>query len=444
MAKLRFPSVYRRFVAFSNRFRKRRAKSDNIKDSLSGQNSVSSASTRPSSAALETSSDHGDDRIDHSRTPSRLSLSTMKQSSQPKLVVGEISDSPSEAGAEVSLIKKKRSYVLFRLASMALSKVSGSSKLHGQVEKSNVAKADCSEDSHHELPNRSTTLSLSQNENGPSVAARASLEIFDPLEDHKLGHHPPVQHTIEPPACSRLNADTLSYGESLEPAITESNALLANLLLGDSNILETATLADSLTSDDDSVGSIERDHLGDPEPQMVPIEADQVPGDMPKSSEIEMAEAEEQGNLDAGQPAEKSVVQDPLLKLRQFKERLVQQARATEKDLDILGCEIKYEHKDEAIALARHTSALSTASSILIDQRPSKQINRHSSNANCTEHCDCLGAANYEDGSQSIEYSQGSSILTDEEGDEFSEESVPTCYVCLQSGRRGLIWQDLK
>jgi hypothetical protein len=113
----------------------------------------------------------------------------------------------------------------------------------------------------------------------------------------------------------------------------------------------------------------------------------------------------------------------------------------------LVGSEIKcITSHDEAESLQRNSSVLSTASSILMDDRSGRVLRARTTRShgrNCADNCDCLGSGNYED--RSVEFSNGSSIMSDDSDYEYSEASVPTCYICLQASEaRGSLWQDLR
>jgi hypothetical protein len=270
-----------------------------------------------------------------------------------------------------------------------------------------------------------------------------------PIDDASIETGPsPSRTAVQAPASRDID------GTEVRPGLRSDDA---------QNLLETVTLADSLTSDeDDSVVSDPFSKLSDSpkDPHIVvagsssssakgeaedgkQVTVRSTAGDaVPEFSESknELTSPEDQAK-EAAKPGHVSF-------LSEFRKRHQRRSLPTvEEDKDLVGSEIKcITSHDEADSLQRNSSILSTASSILMDDRSDRVLRarnmRHHS-GNCADNCDCFGSGHCED--RSVEFSNGSSIMSDETDYEYSEASVPTCYICLQASEaRGSLWQDLR
>jgi hypothetical protein len=412
---------------------------------------VSTTSTGPSVADAE-KPPHSLKIDPPSSTPTSPEAPPRSTSVHIKSVVAEeITQSPSEAGAEVLLTLKsaKPSDSLRRIAASALSNLSsGPSRCRVLLSK-RLAAVTLTQEEHQE----STAATIE----GESVPTHLILnEILTqetgnlPTDDESIETGPSPSATAAVEAPPSLGIDGTEDRQGLRSDDAQ-------------NLLETVTLADSLTSDeDDSVVSDPFSKLSDSpkDPHIV------VAGSVGSSAQgnVEDGRKEivlaavgdavpelDEGKIEGASPEDQldeAVKPGHVSFLSEFRKRHHRRSLPTVvEDKDLVGSEIKcITSQDEAESLQRNTSILSTASSILMDDRSGRILRARTMRnhgKNCEDNCDCLGSGNYED--RSVEFSNGSSIMSDESDYEYSEASVPTCYICLQvSEARGPCWQDLK
>jgi hypothetical protein len=422
---------------------RREAVARDSKNLISEQISVSTSSTGPSLADVEKEPSLDKVRRDGTlliKTDPSTTLPASPVSSQrstsvlvESVVAEEITQSPSEAGAEVllSLKRTKRADGFRRIATLLLLK-SRSSATPTQGEHYGA-------NSEGELIPTDRILS--------DIIAQETGIV--PNDDASIETGPsPSRTAVQAPGS--LDID----GTDVRPGLRSDDA---------QNLLETVTLADSLTSDeDDSVVSDPFSKLSDSpkDPHIVAVgssgtsaqgeveDGEQATvlstagGVVPELSEAknEIKSPEDQAKEDA-KPGHVSF-------LSEFRKRHQRRSLPTvEEDKDLVGSEIKcITSHDEGESLQRNSSIFSTASSILMDDRSDRVLrarNTRNHSGTCADTCDCFGTGHCED--RSVEFSNGSSIMSDESDYEYSEASVPTCYICLQASEaRGSLWQDLR
>jgi hypothetical protein len=232
--------------------------------------------------------------------------------------------------------------------------------------------------------------------------------------------------------------------------------LLGNRLDECQNLLETATLADSLTSDEDastasdpfsklsdSPNDLERkDKPGPPKAPIVGsheggvLGAQLVSTCVQSSDDPDHTESSAAASIFMAQETVEQAESESRSFLQDFRKRLQQRdPSGVDDDHNIVGSEIKcVTSSDYSEPLEQPPSSLSDASSILVDD-PSDRIVRAGPfkrlTSTFTDNCDCFRMGDFED--RSDEFSNGSSLMSDDSEDGYSEAPEPPCHSCLRT-----------